>query len=241
MNRLCITMLGAMAAPLAAQTTDPTLPAFDAANFAVPLANPYFPLDPGTSHTLSGTRNGGDPVVEQVVLTVMGAGPLILGVPTVVIIDEAFVGGLLVERTFDYYANDNDANTWYFGEDVTNYRYDAAGTLTRTDTNSTWRAGVNGAAPGISVSGKPQVGLALFQEHAPADEALDYAEILAIDLEITGPGGTFRDVMQTFESSTVEHDLREFKYYAPGVGMIRADEELSEALDNPAIIVELQP
>jgi hypothetical protein len=236
---LCV--VAATTAPLDAHATDPTLPAFDSANFSAPMANPYFPLDPGTSHTLKGTRTDGDPVEEQVVLTVMGPGPVILGVPTVVIIDEAFEGGLLVERTSDYYANDNDGNTWYFGEDVTNFRYDDAGKLIGTDTDSAWRAGVNDAAPGISVSGKREVGLTLFQEHAPADEAMDYAEILAIDLEITGPGGTFHDVVKTFESSTVDADLREFKYYAPGVGVIRADEELSEALDNPAIIVELQP
>lgn len=227
--------------PVTAFASDPVLPVFDAANFATPTANPYFPLDIGTSHTLKGTRTDGDPIVEHGVLTVQGPGPVILGVPTVLVLDEAFDAGVLVERTFDYFAADKDGNIWYFGEDVTNFRYDDAGVLTGTDNKSAWRAGVNGAVPGISVSGVPQVGLKQFQEHAPADGAMDYFEILAVDLKINGPGGTFENVVKTFEGSTAEADLREFKYYAPGFGMIRADEELSTALDNPAVVIELQP
>jgi hypothetical protein len=223
-----------------AHAADPVLPVFDAANFVTPKTNAYFPLEVGTSSTLRGTRTD-EPVEEYAVLTVQGPGPVILGVPTVLVLDEAFEDGVLVERTFDYFAADQDGNVWYFGEDVTNFRYDDTGKLTGTDSKSAWRAGVNDALPGISLSGAPVVGLTLFQEQAPQDEAMDYAEVVAVGLQITGPAGTFQDVVKTFEASTVEADLREYKYYAPGVGMIRADEELSEALDNPGIVVELQP
>jgi hypothetical protein len=243
MNRSLPTALClmALANPLTALAADPTLPVFDAANFANPKANPYFPLNIGASHTLRGTRTDGDPVVEHGVSTVQGPGPVILGVATTLVVDEAFDNGVLKERTFDYYAADQDGNVWYFGEDVTNFRHDAAGQLTGTDSKSAWRAGVNDALPGISVSGTPTIGLIQFQEHAPTDGAMDYAEILAVDLVITGPGGTFKDVMKTFEGSLTEPDLREFKYYAPGMGMIRADEDLTTAMDNPGVIIELQP
>jgi hypothetical protein len=238
---IALALIASVAAPLAAQTAEPMLPEFDAAHFAAPKANPYFPLVQGVSHTLQGTRVDDPSVVEHGVVTVFGPGPEILGVATTTVLDEAFEGGILVERTFDYYAADNLGNIWYFGEDVTNYRYDDADKLIGTDTHSAWRAGVNDAKPGISVSGQPAVGLTLFQEHAPADEAMDYAEILAVDLELTGPGGTFKNVMKTYEASTVDPELREYKYYAPGIGMIRADEELSAAFADPQITVELQP
>lgn len=243
MNRSLPTALClmALANPLTALAADPTLPVFDAANFANPKANPYFPLDIGASHTLRGTRTDGDPVVEHGVSTVQGPGPVILGVATTLVLDEAFDNGVLKERTLDYYAADKDGNVWYFGEDVTNFRRDDAGVLISTDSKSAWRAGVNGAVPGISVSGAPTVGLTLFQEQAPVEKAMDYAEVLAIDLEITGPAGTFKNVLKTFEGSLTEPDLREFKYYAPGMGMIRADEDLTTAMDNPGVIVELQP
>lgn len=238
LNTTAICLLALMAQ--AAYAADPVLPVFDASNFTSPKVNAYFPLAIGISHTLRGTRTD-DEVEEYAVLTVQGPGPVILDVPTVLVLDEAFEGGVLVERTFDYFAADKDGNVWYFGEDVTNFRYDDAGALTGTDSKSAWRAGVNDAQPGISFSGAPVVGMTLFQEHAPMEEAMDYAEVVAVGLEITGPAGTFKDVVKTFEGSTVEADLREFKYYAPGVGMIRADEDLSEALDNPGIVVELQP
>jgi hypothetical protein len=234
-------LIAALMVPSGARAADPVLPPFDSANFSSPKPNPYVPLVAGVSQTMRGTRTDGEPIPEHGVITVQGPGPVVLGVQTVTVLDEAFEDGVLVERTFDYFANDNAGNLWYFGEDVTNYRYDDAGNLISTDSESAWRAGVNGAQPGISVPGTPTVGLTLFQEHAPEDEAMDYAEVLAVDLEITGPGGTYTGVLKTFETSTVETDLREFKYYAPGKGMIRADEELSEALDNPAIIIELQP
>ena len=238
---VAMTLAAALAAPLAAQTATPVLPDFDAADFAVPKTNPYFPLEQGVSHTLQGTRVDDPSVVEHGVLTVFGPGPEILGVATTTVLDEAFEAGILVERTFDYFAADAAGNVWYFGEDVTNYRYDDAGKLVGTDNHSAWRAGVHDAKPGISVSGQPQVGLTLFQEHAPADEAMDYAEILAVDLEVTGPAGTFHNVMKTYEASTVDPGLREYKYYAPGVGLIRADEELSETFDKPMIVIELLP
>ena len=238
LNTTAICLLAVMTQ--AAYAADTVLPVFDAANFATPKVNAYFPLEIGTSHTLRGIRTD-EPVEEYAVLTVQGPGPVILGVPTVLILDEAFEDGVLVERTFDYFAADHDGNVWYFGEDVTNFRYDDAGALTGTDSKSAWRAGVNDAQPGISFSGAPVLGLTLFQEHAPQDQAMDYAEVVATGLNITGPAGTFHDVVKTFEGSTVDADLREFKYYAPGVGMIRADEELTEALDNPGIVVELQP
>jgi hypothetical protein len=239
-NTPAICLVAMLTLSQAAHAADPVLPVFDAANFAMPKANAYFPLEIGTSNTLRGTRTDG-PIVEYGVLTVQGPGPVILDVPTVLVLDEAFDDGVLVERTFDYFAADKDGNIWYFGEDVTNFRYDDAGALTGTDSKSAWRAGVNGAQPGISLSGAPVVGLTLFQEHAPMDEAMDYAEVIAIDLEISGPSGTYKNVLKTFEASTAEPDLREYKYYAPGVGMIRADEELSEALDAPGIVIELQP
>lgn len=233
-----------LAQPLLAQS-EPTQPAFDPALFATSQPNAYFPLTLGHTITLSGTRVvDGEPdpeTAESAVITVMGAGPVILDVQTTVILDEAFEAGLIVERTFDYYAADQDGNIWYMGEDVTNFRYDDAGNFTGTDTASAWRAGVNGALPGIAMLAQPVVGQAIMQEIAPVEEAMDYAAYLAIDATVTGPAGTFTDVIQTFEGSTIDPDAREIKYWAAGIGLIRADEELSEALDNPGIVIELQP
>lgn len=94
--------------------------------------------------------------------------------------------------------------------------------------------------PGISVAANPVVGLSLFQEQAPADGAMDYFEVVSTDETVNGPAGTFTGVLKTFEGSTTETDLREFKYYAKGVGFVRTEEGLSKALDNPTLVTEVQ-
>ena len=87
---------------------------------------------------------------------------------------------------------------------------------------------------------KPEVGFSFFQEHAPGDEALDYAVVDAIDLTVATPAGSFDGVVRMFESSTIEPDAREFKFYAPGVGLVRADEGLGPDMSNPELVFELQ-
>ena len=239
--------LGAVAATLclvavAAHAADPTLPAFDPANFANPAPNPYFPLEVGHRNVLQGTGMDGDKTVNEVgSMIVTGPGLVLMGIQTVQVLDQAEKNGRLIERTFDYYATDKDGNLWYFGEDVTNYRYDDAGIFTGTDSKSAWRAGVNGAVPGISISGNPVVGLAQFQEQALADGAMDYFEVMAVDATVKGPGGTYTDVLKTFDGSTSDPDLREFKFYAKGIGFVRTEEGLSEARDNPELVMEFQP
>jgi hypothetical protein len=177
---------------------------------------------------------------ELGITTVLGNGPIIMGVQTITILDEDFAEGLIAERTFDYYAADAEGNIWYFGEEVLNYVYDADGLMTGTNTDGTWIAGVDGALPGIAVAAVPTVGMRMFQEYAEVNEALDFFEVIATDLTVTGPAGTFTGVVQTFEGSTLDASAREYKYWAPGLGLIRAEEGLT-ADDQPEMIVEIQP
>lgn len=225
--------MGAMAEPI--------LPDFAAADFSTPAVNPYLPLTIGQSGVLMGSSQvDGADLTEMAVHTLLGAGPVIMGVQSVTVVDEAFDGTRLVERTLDYFATDAAGNVWYLGEDVENFRYDAAGVLTGTDSQSAWRAGVNGAVPGITMPADLTVGLSLFQEHAPGEEAMDYAELVETGLTVETAAGQFTDVIKFYEASTVELDLREFKYYAPGVGMIMAEENLDEARANPEMVLTLQ-
>lgn len=227
----------ALAMPLHAQEA-PVLPAFDARAFAAPTENPWYPLVPGPARTYRGEAEDGE--VERIAISVQGPGPLIAGVQTTAVLDEVSVDDRVVERTLDYFAADDRGNIWYFGEDVTNFRYDEEGTLLGTDDESAWRAGVRGAVPGITFPADPTPGPAVFQEHAPEEEAMDYGRVEATGLTVEGPAGTFTDVVKVYESSTVEPESRGFKFYAPGVGMIR-EEELGAAGDAVEMVVELQP
>jgi hypothetical protein len=214
---------------------DPVLPSFSTAVFlnGAPVNNVYFPLTDPKTRTFVAED-------ERFELTNIGSGPTILGVRTTVQRDRSFEEGRLVEDTFDYYAQDTAGNVWYMGEDVTNYIYDDNGNLIRTTNESAWRAGVNGALPGFIMPANPTEGFSYFQEFAPADDALDQARIFAVGQTVSVRVGTFTNVLQILETTTLELDSREFKFYAPGVGLILAHEGLSPALTNPEAIFQEQ-
>ncbi|HEU5286501.1 MAG TPA: hypothetical protein VFU20_08360 [Sphingomicrobium sp.] len=223
----------ALAHPAAAETV---LPTFDAGNFTgnPVVTSSYFPVVEGQERTYLGS-----PADEQFVLTGVGSGPVILGIKTVTLRDRSFEGGLIVEDTFDYYAQDKAGNVWYFGEDVTNYNYDRDGNLIGTDSASSWRAGVNGALPGYIMPVDQTVGFNYYQEHAPEDDALDEGTTFAVLSSFTAGGVTYSNVLQVLETSDIDPKARGFKYYAPGVGLIYEAEGLRPNNKNPRQIFEL--
>lgn len=216
------------------------LPDFTSAMFTpgAPVTNRYFPLLDNATRVFKARDAAGHPVDERFELTRVDAGPVILGVTTTSRRDRAFEEGRLVEDTFDFYAQDSIGNVWYFGEDVTNYVYDAHGKLIGTNTASSWRAGVNGALPGYIMPAVPMVGQSFFQEFAALDGALDQAEIDATGLTVTIGDVRYDSVVRTFESTSLDAAAREYKFYAPGQGLILAHEGLDALRQNPQLIVE---
>jgi hypothetical protein len=220
----------------------PVLPDFSTAQFdrAQSIDNRYFPMTDTRTYVYSGRDEDG-PFDERFEHTNTGPGPVIAGVQTFIQQDLEFEDGLLVEKTFDYFAQDTLGNVWYLGEDVTTFEYDDDGNLIDTNTEGAWRAGVNGADPGFIMPAEAEliIGFNYFQEHAPNDEALDQGTIFAFIDELILDIGTFQNVLQVFETTELEPDAREFKYYAPGVGLILVEENLDEDLANPELVFEL--
>ncbi len=227
-----------LAAPAPAETLLPTF-APELFEPGAPIDNPYLPFLPGFSAVLSGAGIDEDraPFTERSELSYAGPGRTILGLPTTTVLDRAFEGDRLVEETLDYYAQDRAGNVWYLGEDVTNYRYDEDDMLIGTDSASAWIAGENGALPGYAMPAMSDPGFAYYQEFAEADDALDEALVWATGASVEAGGTTYSGVLVNLETSVLDPDLREFKYYAPGIGLIRADEGLDAAFGNPALIV----
>ena len=62
-------------------------------------------------------------------------------------------GGGFVEVTKDWYAQDNDGNVWYLGEDTKEYENGKV-----ASTKGSWEHGVNGAYGGIIMPADPQPG-----------------------------------------------------------------------------------
>jgi len=202
----------AVAPEPASAAAAPTCPSFDPSNFHSPttITNLYFPLTPGDLYTYSGYRKR-TPVVDTVYVT--SKTPKKDGIRTVQVRDRVYEDGVLTEDTLDWYAQDDRGNVWYMGEFSTE--------LPSGDHTGSWTAGVDGAQPGYIMEASPQVGDNYCQENAP-DVAQDAAQVISRTASRSVPYGTFTgNVLQTEDYSLIEPHS-EYKYYAPGVGMLEA-------------------
>ena len=123
------------------------LPDISADDFVSFIDNPYMPLEPGTTFVYN-AETADEFILDNI--TVTDATREIIGVSCRVVYDVETVDGTVTEETDDWYAQDDDGNVWYFGEDTVEYIYDDNGNLIDTSTEGSWEAGVDGALPGIS-------------------------------------------------------------------------------------------
>ena len=88
------------------------------------------------------------------------------------------------------------------------------------DHEGAWLAGENGSKAGMIMPGKVEVGLKYYQEIA-LGVAEDRAEIMSINVTLDTPAGTFKQVLKTEETNPLKPGEKEFKFYAPGIGLIQ--------------------
>ena len=188
-------------------------PAIDPANFTHIVSNPWFPLAPGAIATF----------VEQIgrekrenKVTVTHETKVVMGVKCVVVHDTVTLDGVLVEETFDWYAQDRQGTVWYFGEATKEFKSGG-----RVSTEGSWEAGLNGAQPGIVMPARPKVGDRYRQEYL-ANVAEDIGQVSALDQTVTVPAGTYNGCVRTREWSMLESGTSK-KWYAKGIGLVRAE------------------
>jgi hypothetical protein len=169
----------------------------------------YFVLKPGFQATFQG--GGG-----KLVITVLDKIETVGGVATRVVEEREWKGADLVEVSRNYFALDpKSGDVYYFGEDVDAYK---KGKVANRD--GSWRHGTNGATFGLMMPGKPAVGMKFYQEQANG-VALDRAEIVSVTEKLTTPAGAFERCVKTRETTPLEKFAREYKLYAPGVGLVQ--------------------
>ena len=186
-------------------------PVIDPSNFVARIDNPYFPLTPGTTFIYEGQTAEG---FEHDEFAVTDNTRVILGVTCVEVHDTVTTDGELTEDTLDWFAQDRDGNVWYFGENTHELE---DGLITTID--GTFMAGVNGDKPGIVMKAHPAIGDFCRQEFSLAN-AEDFAETLSLTESVTVPAGTFHNCLKSQETTPLETDLLEYKFYAPGVGNV---------------------
>jgi hypothetical protein len=137
------------------------------------------------------------------------------GVRATSITDVAMHGPNVLERTTDWYVQDNTGNVWYFGEATKAYLPN--GTV---DTPGSWLAGVHGARPGIVMTPHPAVGDAHRQEYWPG-HAEDQYWLVDVAQTVTVPFVTSHHAALTLEWSRLEPTVIDQKYYVHGIGVVK--------------------
>jgi hypothetical protein len=187
-------------------------------------SNPYFILEIGYQLVLEGLEN--DKTIN-LTITVLNETQLITDpeaglVETRVVREIETKNGKLVEISWNYFAICNRTNSVvYFGEDVD--IYDKTGTEVVSHEGA-WRAGQPAgelqARAGIIMPGDALIGAKYYQEIAP-EVAKDRAQIISKTEIINTTIGEFTDCLQTKETTPLEPDAIEYKFYAPSIGLIK--------------------
>ena len=179
--------------------------------------NPYFVLEPGYRLELKGTEDGEASRLVAAVLhqTEDVAVPGVGTVATRVLQERHTLGGTLVEISRNFFAICKQTNdVYYFGEETDMYNED--GSVTH---EGSWRAGVDGAMPGIAMPGTFLLGSRYFQEVAPG-VAMDRAEHPGQGLQMDTAAGSFDHCVQVRETTPLEPGAEDFKMYCAGVGLV---------------------
>jgi hypothetical protein len=182
-------------------------PTIEPAEFTAEITNAYMPLVPGTAMTYKAAG-------EHDVFSVTDRTREIMGVTTVVVRDQAFEDGALVEDIEDWFAQDAAGNVWYFGESTA--ECDGRKVTSR---HGSWESGVDGAQPGIVMLAHPEIGDYYRQEYL-LGEAEDVARVVRMNATINHALGSYSHVVITEDFTRLESSLLEHKKYAPGIGLV---------------------
>ena len=196
-----IAVVGALFAALTSATAAPSFTdqfLIDKTDLSSTGSNPYMILEPGYRLTLG----NGD---TSLTITVLNETKVVDGVETRVVEERETQGGKITEVSRNYLVISRKANSVvYFGEDG----------------GGSWLAGEKGARAGILMPGTVLLGARYYNEVAPG-VAMDRAEIVSTNMTYRTPAGKFKNVLKIEESSPLEPGVKEYKPFAPGIGLIK--------------------
>jgi len=175
--------------------------------------NPLFILEPGYRLILEG-KEGKDLI--QLVITVTNQTRKIGNIECRMVEERETANGELREMSRNYYAFcPRTRAVYYFGEEVDLYRKGKV-----TGHEGSWLADFAGAKAGLMMPGDPRAGDRYYEEQAPK-VAMDRAEVKSLAESLETRAGKFSACLLIEETTPLEPKSREYKTYAPGVGMVR--------------------
>ncbi len=169
----------------------------------------YFILMPGYQVVLADKST-------TLTFKVLNQTKLIGKVETRVVEEKEVVDGEVTEVARNFLAIDpQTGDVFHFGEEVDAYE---KGKIVSHD--GSWLAYKNGAKPGLLMPGNPKIGMKYYQEIAPG-VVMDRAEVISVSRTVRTPAGEFRNCLLTEGSSKLDPNAVEFRFYAPGIGLVQ--------------------
>jgi hypothetical protein len=185
------------------------------------IDNRWFPLRPGTQFILEGATNegpSGERVPHRQVFTVTDLTKRVDGVRVLVVWDRDYSSGELVEEELAFFAQDNDGNVWHLGQ------YPEVHENGKVVEIPAFVSGVAGARAGIEMKADPKLGAPSYSKgYAPPPiNWTDRSRAYRTGLRNCVPAGCYDNVLVTDEFNPDQPGQHQLKYYAPGLGNIRA-------------------
>jgi hypothetical protein len=221
---------------------------FEASNFSDPLDidNDFLPMAPGTTQTYKAEGTDGcevDVVTvtdQEKTITIGGDNIQVRVVEDLAYEDEECDGAddsELVEKTFDWFGQDNAGNVWYFGEET----YNCQGASSCVLGDGSWEAGKDVASvghvaePGIVMLADPDNGDQYHQEFYEGfaeDQAKVTGLSVKVSLEREDAIALHPDAncIKTKEWNPLEPGNTEQKYYCEDIGLVAVDEHHGKEL-----------
>lgn len=200
-----------------AEVTEAAL--YAAATFSDPatIDNQWLPLTPGTQITLEGsTLEGDERIPHTVITTVTDFTKVIDGVRTVVIWDQDFADGELVETELAFFAQDDEGNVWRMGEYPEEYE---DGELVEAPA---WLAGLEGAVAGVAMPTDPQPDTPSYsQGWGPEVDFIDRGQVGLVGQETCVPVDCYDNVLVIDEFNVDEPGAFQTKFFVSGIGNVR--------------------
>jgi len=211
------------AVPVSWWGQDSTQLAFDPTKFthSTQITNEWFPLKPGMRMDFIGSAldDEGVKVDRKMQINITDLTKMVGGVRCMVSYDLDWTEGPLVEAELAMFAQDDAGNVWVMGEYPEEYD-DGDGVVTG---NPAWFHGIDGAVAGILVPAKAEVtGNTFSQGWSSLVGYSDRGRVDSVGVSTCVPADCYQDLMVVAESSGDEVDVEQLKYYARGVGNVRA-------------------
>jgi hypothetical protein len=182
-------------------------------DFVRRVDNPWSPLKPGSKWHYRGVDEDGHFTDN---MRVTHRTKRIEGVRATVVHDVVLRHRKPREVTNDFYAQDRHRNVWYFGENTK--ELDRHGHITSRE--GSFKAGRDGARPGVLFAGHPRVGIKARQEFYKG-HAEDHFKVLDRSARVSVPYVSSHHAVKTKEWTPLEPGIREHKYYVRGVGDVK--------------------